>query len=203
MRKDLILPVIILCIALYGVYFGLTETLKLPQSQFPELHTNFTLQSKDGPVKMSDFNGRVSIVFFGYTHCPDVCPTTLSNISATLNEFNDDEIQAISPIFISLDPERDNPEKAAVYAEHFDPRFIALTGTEEQVETAKKAFAVGSMKQTKDEDNPNINEKNFLISHSTYIFIVRPDGKVGNIMGHLDSPSMIATKARNWLRWAD
>ncbi len=203
MRKDLIIPVIVLCISIYGIYFGLTETLKLPKTQFPELHTEFSLEGPKGPVNMSDFNGKVAIVFFGYTHCPDVCPATLGNISATLNEFNKDEIQAIVPVFISLDPDRDNAAKADAYAKHFDPRILGLSGTKEQIEKAKEAFAVGSVKQSKDGKLSGVDDKKYTMSHSTYIFIVRPDGKIGNLMGHLDAPDAIAVKARKWLRWAD
>lgn len=203
MRKDLIVPVVLLCISLYGVYFGLTETMKMPTAQYPELKTDVTLESTRGPINLSEFNGKVSLVFFGYTHCPDVCPATLGNIAATLAEFNDDEIQAIQPIFISLDPERDSAAKADAFAKHFHPKIIGLSGTVEQVEAAKRGFAVGSKKQSPDSKDGKIDANNYTMSHSTYIFIVRPDGQIGHLMGHLDAPSTIATKAKKWLRWAD
>jgi len=200
MRKDLIAPVIILCLSLYGIYFGLTETLKLPASQFPEISAqNVALEGPNGPVNLSDFNGKVSMVFFGYTHCPDVCPATLVNMSAALDELNDDENQAVQAIFISLDPQRDSPSQSDAYAKHFDRRILGLSGTPEQIEKAKEAFAVGSVVDAK----KGKDDKKYTISHSTYIFIVRPDGSIGHLMGHLDSPSAIATKARSWLRWAD
>lgn len=203
MRKDLIIPSIILVISLYAVYFGLTETLKLPETQYPELHTNVTLEGPRGPVNLSEFNGKVSLVFFGYTHCPDVCPATLGNIAATLDEFNDDEIQAIQPIFISLDPERDDVAKTNAFAKHFHPKILGLTGTVKQIEEAKAAFAVGSLKQDPDGKTTKVTGDKYTMSHSTYIFIVRPDGKIGQVMGHLDAPSAIAVKAKKWLRWAD
>ena len=201
--KELLLPIVILCVALFGVVYSLGEIRQLPPSQFPELKSDFNLEGINGPVKMSDFHGEVSLVFFGYTHCPDVCPATLANIANALDEFNEDEIQAINPIFISLDPDRDNPEKAAAFAHHFDPRIIALTGTQEQVDAAKASFAVGSQKQSKKSNGEKADDKHYTISHSSYIFVVRPDGSIGNLLGHLDPPNHIATKAKKWLRWAD
>ncbi|MDQ6962348.1 MAG: SCO family protein [Mariprofundaceae bacterium] len=201
--KELMLPILVLCIALFGVFYSLGEIRQIPPSKFPELTPDFSLEGVNGPVKMSDFHGEVSLVFFGYTHCPDVCPATLANIANALAELNEDEIQAINPIFISLDPERDNPEKAAAFAHHFDPRIIALTGTQAQVDAAKSAFAVGSQKQSKAGKDGVIDEKNYTISHSSYIFVVRPDGSMGNLLGHLDPPNHIAIKAKHWLRWAD
>jgi len=204
MRKDLIAPVIILCVALYGIYFGLTETLKLPASQYPEISANnVSLEGPNGAINLSDFNGKVSMIFFGYTHCPDVCPATLVNMSAALDELNDDENQAVQAIFISLDPQRDSPSQADAYAKHFDRRILGLSGTPEQIEKAKEAFAVGSEIQPIINKDGKADASKYNISHSTYIFIVRPDGSAGHVMGHLDSPSMIATKARSWLRWAD
>ena len=204
MRKDLIAPIIILCLALYGIYFGLTETLKLPQTQYPELSANnVMLEGANGPVNLSDYNGSVQLIFFGYTHCPDVCPATLGNISAALDELNDDENYAVKAIFISLDPQRDSPAQADKYAKHFDRRITGLSGTPEQIEKAKQAFAVASDTQPVKNKDGKADASKYNISHSTYIFIVRPDGSIGHVMGHLDSPSMIATKARSWLRWAD
>jgi protein SCO1/2 len=91
------------------------------------------------PVKDADFRGRLMLVFFGFTHCPDICPITAKSLSDTLGLLGDKADQ-LAPIFISVDPQRDTPEVLTEYFSNFDPRIIALTGSADQIKQAAGAY---------------------------------------------------------------
>lgn len=86
--------------------------------------------------------GKVALIFFGFTHCPDVCPTTLSLMTTLLSELTPQEAGQVQPVFISVDPARDTPEELANFGSIFDPRIIMLTGTQAEVDAVAKSFAV-------------------------------------------------------------
>jgi protein SCO1 len=123
------------------------------------------------PVIDDDFRGQFMLVFFGYTSCPDVCPTDLQIIAQVMDELGKagDRLQ---PIFISVDPLRDTPEVVAEYASHFHPRLIGLTGTRQQTAMAARNYGVISMKII-DENDP----ENYSINHTALTYLLGPDGK--------------------------
>src|SRR3546814_3262603 len=93
----------------------------------------FTLVDHQGrTVTEQDFGNRYLLVFFGFSHCPDICPTTLADIAGTLDMLGG-VADAVQPLFVSLDPERDTPERLAEYVAALDPRIVGLTGTPEQI----------------------------------------------------------------------
>ena len=102
----------------------------------------FTLTDQTGKtVTDDDFRGSLMLVFFGYTHCPDVCPITLNTFGATLEALGDDARDVV-PIFITIDPERDTVARMSTYMAQFDPRIVALTGTPDEIAQAAKAYHV-------------------------------------------------------------
>src|SRR6185312_12588134 len=102
----------------------------------------FTLVGKDGkPVTDQDFRGKYMLVFFGFTHCPDICPAELQMVAEALDRLGDKANEVI-PIFISVDPERDTPEVLAAYVKSFGPKFVGLTGSPDQIAAATKAYRV-------------------------------------------------------------
>jgi protein SCO1/2 len=132
----------------------------------------FELVGKDGKtVTDEDFRGRYTLVFFGFTHCPDICPAELQVMSAALEDLGDDADKVV-PIFISLDPERDTPEAVTAYVESFGPDFVGLTGSREQIEKAAKAYRV-SYKKFQDESMGN----DYSIDHSALVYLMGPDGE--------------------------
>lgn len=107
---------------------------------------DFALVDKSGAaVRDEDFSGKIMLVYFGFTHCPDVCPGDIGVMSAALNELGD-EAAAVAPVFISVDPERDTPAALAEYFA-FDERIIPLTGGTEAAEAARNAFKLFAQKQ--------------------------------------------------------
>ena len=102
----------------------------------------FELMNQDGKtVTDADFRGKPLLIFFGFTHCPDICPTTLFEVSEVFNRLGADAEKA-NAVFVTVDPERDTPEKLKLYLSSFHPRISALSGSEAQTEAIKKAFFV-------------------------------------------------------------
>ncbi len=127
----------------------------------------FSLIDQDGMRRSEqDFRGRFMLVFFGYTYCPDVCPTSLAVIAATLERLGPDA-DRLTPVMISVDPARDTPEILKSYLAAFSPRFVGLTGTEAEIAAAAKAFRVYY--------NPTPNEAGTL-DHSSVIYLMDADG---------------------------
>lgn len=107
---------------------------------------NFTLTDFDGkPLGLEAFHGKVVALFFGYTNCPDVCPTTMLEYASVMKQLGADA-DKVQVLFVSVDPERDTPKVLAGYVPHFDKRFIGLTGTPEQIEKVKKQYKVVAQK---------------------------------------------------------
>lgn len=196
-KNSPLLPAIGIVIALSAAAFGWYHTNQIPDNEFPQFKLALDLQSNEGPFKLSDIQGKVGLVFFGYAHCPDVCPATMVTFAHTLDLLSDKERDKVRSLFISIDPKRDTPESMAKYARFFHPGITGLSGNEDQVEAAAKSFMIAYEK-----DKPN-QIGNYSMNHSTYLFIVRPDGKLGQLMGHKDRPEEIANVLRYWMQWAD
>jgi cytochrome oxidase Cu insertion factor (SCO1/SenC/PrrC family) len=135
-----------------------------------------------GPFDLSDhtgktvtdesYRGRYLLVYFGYIYCPDVCPTGLQTITEALNKLGD-KAQAVQPIFVSVDPERDTVAQMAAYVKSFHPSLIGLTGTPEQVMAMARAYRVYYAKVRK--EGAAANE--YLVDHSAVIYLMGPDGR--------------------------
>jgi protein SCO1 len=132
----------------------------------------FELVGKDGKtVTDEDFRGRYMLVFFGFTHCPDICPAELQVMSAVLDDLGADADKVV-PIFITLDPERDTPDKVSAYVANFGPNFVGLTGSPEQIAKAAKEYRVVYQK-FQDESMGD----NYSIDHSALLYLMGPDGQ--------------------------
>ncbi len=149
-----------------------------PQQEPPlagaKIGGDFTLvNSKGQMVRWGDFAGKYRIVYFGYTFCPDVCPTDVQRIAQGLKVFKgQDAAKAakIVPIFISVDPERDTPKVVGEFAAAFSPDMVGLTGSPDQVAAAAKTFAVA---YGKGEAQPG---GGYLVDHSRIVYLFGPDG---------------------------
>jgi len=196
-RNSTLIPIIGLIVALTVVGFGWYSLNKAPDNEFPEFKLSFDLHSADGPVSFSDSRGKVGLLFFGYAHCPDVCPAAMVNLGKVLDMLSESERKKVSSLFISLDPLRDTPAVMKKYVGFFHSDITGLTGSVEEVEAAAKSFLIAYEK-----DKPN-ELGNYSMNNSTYIFITRPDGSLGNLIGHKSSPEEIVAVLRYWMKWAD
>jgi len=131
-----------------------------------EYARELSLPDADGKARtLADFKGRVTLVFFGYTQCPDVCPSTLAELAAVKRDLGKDG-ERLQGVFVSVDPQRDTPEVLKAYVGNFDPGFVALTGTPEQIDKAAKNFKVFYAKV------PGRTEGSYTVDHTagTYVF---------------------------------
>lgn len=131
----------------------------------------FTLTDQNGKrVTEKDFLGKYMLVFFGYTYCPDVCPTELQVMMAALDAMGP-EADKVQPVFVSIDPARDTPEVLKAYVSNFGPRLIGLTGTPDDVAAAAKAYRVYYAKA-----GNSSSATDYLMDHSSIIYLMGPDG---------------------------
>jgi protein SCO1/2 len=135
-------------------------------------------------VSDGDFRGTFLLVAFGYTFCPDVCPTTLQTVALAMDELGE-AAEHVQPLFITVDPDRDTPEVLAEYVAAFHPRILGLSGTADQVSQVAAAYSVEYAKlETGDE--------NYLMSHSAYIDLMAPDGSYLTSFPFFSPPAQIA-----------
>lgn len=155
----------------------------------------FTMVNQDGAaVSEKTYLGKHVLIFFGYTFCPDVCPTTLSTFSTVLDLLGEDA-DKVQPIFVSVDPERDTAEHLKSYLEHFHKSFAGLTGSVEQVEHIKKVFRIYAAKTGEDKNDP----EDYLMDHSSVSYLMGPDGKFLTFFTYGVEPEVIATKLKEFL----
>lgn len=133
----------------------------------------FVMTANDGrTVSDEDLRGQHLLVFFGYTNCPDVCPTGLQVISEAMDLLGP-AASAVQPLFVTLDPERDTKPALASYVTHFHPRLIGLTGLSEMIERIAKGFRVRHEKVLQPGNDPSA----YVIDHTAAIFHIGPDGR--------------------------
>ena len=132
----------------------------------------FTLTDQNGKrVTDQDFRGKYMLIFFGFTYCPDVCPSELQVMSAALDELGPVG-EKIQPVFITIDPARDTPEAMKLYVSNFHPRMVGLTGSDQDIAAVAKAYRVYYAKAKGAENAPD-----YLMDHSTILYLMGPDGK--------------------------
>ena len=132
----------------------------------------FSLVGGDGkPVTDRDFRGRYMLIFFGFTHCPDICPAELQVVAQALEQLGD-KAKKVVPIFITLDPERDTPEAMANYVKSFGPNFVGLTGSPEAIAAAAKAYRVAYSKVENKESTGD-----YSVDHSALVYLMDPEGR--------------------------
>ena len=137
----------------------------------------FTLTDQTGKrVTDKDFHGRIMMVFFGFTNCPDICPAALQVMTAALDKMGS-KAGAVTPVFITLDAERDTPEKLSAYLKSFHPSFVGLTGSDAEIASVVKAYRLYAQKVT-DEASP----ASYTYDHAAIIYIM---GKDGSFIAHV------------------
>lgn len=154
---------------------------------------DFTLQSARGPVKLSDFRGKVVLVYFGYTFCPDICPTSLAATARALRLLPAVDLAKVQALFVSVDPERDTPEHLAEYAAFFHPDIIGLTGPAEDVAHAAKPFEVVY------EKHAATGAGGYVVDHSALTYLVAPDGHLAARLPHAARAPLVLGELARWL----
>lgn len=154
----------------------------------------FTLTDQNGRrVTEKDFLGRYMLVFFGYTYCPDVCPTELQVMMAALDALGP-EASLVQPVFVSIDPARDTPEVLKSYVENFGPRLIGLTGTPDEIAAVAKAYRVYFAKAG---NTPSATD--YLMDHSSIIYLMGRDGQFVKHMPYTTDAAKLASDIKQAL----
>ncbi len=153
----------------------------------------FSLQSADGPVTLNDYRNKVVVLYFGYTFCPDICPTSLSLLSVTLNELTAEELQQVQAVFVSVDPERDSLEHLKTYAGYFHKNIIGVTGSREQINAAVKMYGAGY------NIDKSASKADYSVDHTSYTYIIDKGGKLRFTLVHGTSADEISRTIRSLL----
>jgi len=160
----------------------------------PPMATDFTLIDQEGrPVQLSDYRGKLILLFFGYTHCPDVCPTTLAKLNNVFRELGN-AAKEIQVVFVSVDPERDTPEAIKRYLSHFNPSFIGLTGQPEEIEAVVQAYGVYVEKEEVG------SAAGYLINHSARTYVIDQEGKLVLTFAYETEPQDMVSDLKKLLR---
>lgn len=144
-------------------------------------------------MRLSDYQGRLVLLFFGYTHCPDVCPTTLAKLRYALRQLGE-TAKEVQVVFVSVDPERDTPEVMKRYLSHFDPAFVGLTGRPEEVEAVARAYGVYVEKEEVG------SAAGYLVTHSARTYVIDRKGRLVLTFADETEPQDIAADLRQLLR---
>lgn len=153
----------------------------------------FTLDSARGSVKLSQFQDKIVLIYFGYTFCPDVCPTNLAIMSAAFGLMNDDELRNVQGIFVSVDPERDTLARLEEYTDFFHPKILGVTGTPEAIADVAKRY--GAAYQRSDAESAG----GYLVDHSSYTYVITPNGKLEYALPHAVPPEVIVKVVQSYL----
>ena len=192
-RRQLLLPIIVLGVSLALLAGAVWVTLAPhdPGSPAPSaIGGSFHLVDQDGRnVTQDDFKGQPVLVFFGFTHCPDVCPTTLFEISEVMRKLGSDK--KVRGLFVTVDPERDTPELMKSYLSSFDKRIAGLTGERQAVDEMLKAYRVYSRKVPIEGDN-------YTMDHSAIIYLMDKQMRFVNALP-LQDPDRAIKEIQRWM----
>lgn len=190
MRRFILIPLLLVIVG-GSIVLGYQYFMKSAQGTpaGAAIGGDFTLSDLVGkPVTNDDFKGSYRLVYFGFTTCPAICPTGLNSMGAALADLGQDA-QKIVPMFITFDPERDTPERLREYMSNFDPRFVALTGTNEQIKAAAAVYKVYYAK-VENAKSP----KDYMMDHSSYVYLMDQDGRyLAHFSSNTPVPDMVKT----------
>lgn len=186
------------------IFMALALTLNYLQKQrmsseymsmdFPE-GSDFTLPSTQGTFDLKEHRGKIVFLYFGYTFCPDICPTTLSTVAQVLKKLSDEELKQVTTLFVGVDTQRDTLEKLSEYTKFFHPSIIGATGKEEQLREIAKSFGVNYVIQ-----KPEEGKSYYLVDHSTQLFILNREGRIADMIPHGEKIDDIYNTIKTYLK---
>lgn len=198
-NKQALIPYLLLVLVLAGAILwhesqlvpglGRTVTTGVAQVGGP-----FHLTDQTGKaVTEQDYHGRYMLIYFGYSFCPDVCPTTLGVMAEALQKLGSDSNRVV-PIFITIDPERDTPKVLADYMKAFGPQFVGLTGSPAAIKDVEKEYRVYAVKRPLDPSKGNAG--GYGMDHSSVLYLMGPNGKLVSFYDEAISPDDLAKDLR-------
>lgn len=179
----------LLCALLAACEQKLPSPFKASEVTAKYAQADLHLRAPDGrPVSLADYRGKVVALFFGYTHCPDVCPTTLADMAQVMRMLGKDA-ERVQVLFVTLDPERDNPALLAQYVPAFYPSFLGLYGDAQATAAAAKAFDVVYQKQP-------TKSGGYTLDHSAGTYLIAPSGKPVLLSPFAQRPELLVQDIR-------
>ena len=155
---------------------------------------NFSLTGTSGqPFQLQDLRGNIVLLFFGYTSCPDACPSTLAKLQRAFNLLSKKQIEQVQTVFISVDPDRDNPKLLKEYVEYFGVNAIGLTGTKEEIDNVVEVYLAHYM------IIPGQTSNWYSINHTTTVFLHDKQGKVRYRFLYEETPEKLAEAIKQYL----
>lgn len=155
---------------------------------------DFTLTGSHGSVSLADFRGQLVLLYFGFTTCPDICPTNLAHLSSAMKQLAEEEQQRVKVIMITVDPERDTQEKMDVYLPYFHPSFIGLTGSEQQIAQVARQYGAVYQKAPLGE-----GALGYTVDHSAFTYLINATGELVAQLPHDTSGSEFVVAIRQQL----
>jgi protein SCO1/2 len=192
MSKRMFVPVAALALLL-AVLVGVLLWQPAERQAAPASGGDFVLSTAQGTLALQQLRGKVVILYFGYTWCPDVCPTSLALLGMALHKLEPQELAAIQPVFISVDPQRDTVERLAEYTHYFHPALLGATGTPQQVADIAQRYGVAYAR----EQNGSMTD--YTVDHSSLTYLIDRTGKLHEVLPHGTSPDKIAAAIRRLL----
>ena len=186
-QSYLVLIALVILIAGIAVYqYTLPPTLHGSVIEPPKPMPDFTLSSVSGPARLSDFKGKVTLIFFGYTNCKDICPATMAKMSTAFDKLGD-RAADVRLIFISVDYKRDTPQTTGAYASKFRSDFVGLTGSQAEIDTVTKAYGIYYKL-----DNPDASG-NYEVEHTADVMVLDRQGQLEMTWSSDQQPDEIAS----------
>lgn len=198
-NKQALIPYLLLLLALAGGVLW-HESRQMPglgrvvSTGAADVGGPFRLIDQSGKtVTDRDYRGRYMLIYFGYSFCPDVCPTTLGVMAEALQKLGS-QGQRVTPILITIDPERDTPKVLADYVKAFGPQFVGLTGSAEAIKDVEKKYRVYAIKRPLDPSKGN--KGGYGMDHSSVLYLMGPNGKLISFYDEAISPDDLAKELR-------
>ena len=186
-------------VVILGLTLGWAVSRFLPSDQGtfllqePPRGGDFTLQTAQGPFRLQEQRGKVVLIYFGYTFCPDICPTNLALMAQALNAMSAEELERVQGVFISVDPARDTPDLLTAYADHFHPSIVGMTGTPDEIAAIAARYGAAYHKVEGE------SRGGYLVDHSSNTYVIAPDGSLHSALPHAAPPREILDLTRRLL----
>lgn len=198
MSKGVKITILAVC-ALLAVVIGLfvstwSGSSRLDNRQFSELGGDFTLNSSQGEVSLSDFQGKVVVMYFGFLSCPEVCPNSLGVIQTALSRLSETELNQTQAILVSVDPKRDTLELLAEYADFYHPNIVGLTGDIKIIDNVTRQY--GAYYNYTEIEKVN---KDYGVEHSSRYYVINQNGKLIAAMRHSTTPNELYAQIQELL----